>query len=447
MSLAGTAVRIEFLGCRVNAAEAEALASAFLSAGASVASDGPFDVGIVVTCSITAMADRKSRQLIGRLRRRCPRALLVASGCWAQGADEALAKKLGIDLLVGNGHKGEILALVERELSFRTSESSFYALRSPLAGVWDELDERTSVAHSRAFIKVQDGCDCRCSYCIVPSLRGPSVSRPLERTVAEARRLVEAGRTELVLTGVHLGQWGKESGRGLADLIEAVGNVPGLKRLRLGSLEPFGIDERDIDAMASLTVFAPHLHLPLQSGDDGVLRRMRRPGTSGQFLELVKKLRRALGDGLHVSTDVMVAFPGETDEAFARTLEVLQEARIGRIHGFIFSIRPGTPAARFPDQVDRQTGKRRLEELERLGRLLLDEQAARSLGRSVVVYAERGGKGAPSGYTGDYIEVHLPASYERDKWCTVQPIWKEDGVLYLERPNETNRPEADGPKN
>ncbi len=427
MPLRGLRVRIKALGCRTNIAEAEALASAFLRAGAQVVDHGPWDIAVAVTCSITAMADRKSRQELHRLRRDGPEGLLIACGCWAQGVDAQLARAMGVDVLVGNRRKGEILELAAAAWQRR---GDFLLSRGPLSS-WDGLELDRPVHHSRAFIKVQDGCDHRCSYCIVPLLRGPSVSRPLEDVEAESRRALASGCSELVLTGVHLGLYGRDWGRrdGLASLVRRIGTLPGLSRLRFGSLEPFSIGDDLVEAMAETTTFCRHLHLPLQSGDDSLLRRMGRGHSAEDYLALTERLRRALGPDLHLSTDVMVAFPGESAQAFENTLELLHRARIGRVHGFRYSPRQGTAAAAMDGQISDDEAASRMARLKDQAKGLLDAEARRWLGRDVEVFFEGQSRGRCQGYSNEYLEFRLLRGqrFRSIAPCRVEAV--EDGVL------------------
>lgn len=400
--LAGKRVAVQALGCRTNIAEAEAIASLFEKRGARVINDGPCDVAVIVTCSVTAVADRKSRQLVYRWRRENPDACLVVCGCWAQGAREEDVARMGASLLVGNRHKSEIPDLVCSW--FEGHKPGLSVRRSRLGAGWDGLELERSPYYGRAFIKVQDGCNHRCTYCIVPALRGPSVSRPMSDILDEARRCIAVGQFELIVTGVHLGLYGKDSGTSLAELVRELGKLDGICRLRFGSLEPFCIGDDLLDALASSKVFCRHLHLPLQSGDDEILRRMGRGHTAEEYLYLTERLRGALGDDLHISTDVMCAFPGETDEAFAHTLELLSAARIGRVHGFHYSPRPGTPAAGFPAQVPTPVAQDRVERLKEFGKRSLESEAERWVGRTVEVLFEGLLRGHSQGYSRGYLE-------------------------------------------
>ena len=427
LSLAGCRVLIQALGCRTNLAEAEALSCEFERSGASVVDEAPFDAAIVVTCSVTAIADRKSRQLLHRFRRECPDACLVACGCWAQGAAEKNAAKIGVNLLIGNRYKSEIPGLVALWLSSRPE--GIATMRGRMGRHWDELRLEQSPYYGRAFIKVQDGCDHNCSYCVVPARRGPSVSRPVADILAEARRCAEKGQYELILTGVHRGLFGRDSGESFADLIRALGQVEGVSRLRFGSLEPFCIGDDLLEALAESKIFCRHLHLPVQSGDDGVLARMRRGHTAADYLDLVARLRKALGEDLHISTDVMCAFPQESEAAFGNTLSLLEKARIGRVHAFRYSPRPGTPAAVMSGQIDRDTALDRMARLKAAASASLQREAERWGGREVEVLFEGEKRGRSQGYTREYLEFRPGAGtfYNELRRITVKSI--KNGIL------------------
>lgn len=424
-------ILIKALGCRTNLAEAEALSSVFLRRGDSVIDRGVCDAVIVVTCSVTAMADRKSRQLVYRLRREHPGAILTVCGCWAQGIPAEDAKAMGVNLLVGNRNKSQIPELIEK---VKTEHLTALCVRGNLEcnTQWDPLELDRPLQHSRAFLRVQDGCNRRCTYCIVPELRGPSVSRPLEDILCEAQRALSSGCRELVLTGVHLGLYGRDLNMvdGLSQLIRSVGGLTGISRLRFGSLEPFCIEDRLIETMAAVPSFCHHLHLPVQSGDNEILARMGRGYTAEDYLNLVEKLRRILGEDVHISTDVMVGFPGENDMAFRNTLMLLKEARIGRIHCFKYSLRRGTIAADMADQVPLQVSSERAEKLSEFGNRLLQSEAERWLGCDVPVLFEGGARGRSQGYTRQYLEFHLHGGsvFRREVLCRVEDA--REGILY-----------------
>ena len=431
-ALSGKRVLVQALGCRTNIAEGEALMSEFARRGAETADAAPFDVAVVVTCSITSVADRKSRQMINRFRRECPNACVVACGCWAQDVSEKSAEDMGVDLLVGNRHKSEIPSLVSEWLSGHGGHGGggIFAVRGKLGAQWDGLELDSSPYFGRAFIKVQDGCDHGCTYCIVPKKRGPSVSRPIADIIAEARRCAQAGHFEIILTGVHLGLFGRGTGESLGALVEALGRVDGIKRLRFGSLEPFSIGDDLLEALSASRIFCRHLHLPVQSGDDGILRKMGRGHTAQDFLDLTRRLRSALGDDLHISTDAMCAFPTESESAFRNTLDLLTAARIGRVHGFRYSPRPGTPAAAMRGQVPPDVAADRVRRLCAAGAASLAREAERWVGRRSEVLFEGTSRGHPQGYTPEYLEFRPTAGETYNALKSVEIEYSSGGILF-----------------
>lgn len=405
--LKGFPVWVHALGCRTSLCEGEFLAGELEARGASLVRDlEGARAAVVATCSVTGEADRKCRQLLRRARRTLGEAgVLAVCGCWAQAAGAEAARELGVDILAGNRGR---LALLEALESQVREGRAFLDLR-PLAPVvgWEELPLKGApLLHTRAFVKVQDGCDHFCSYCVIPFLRGGPVSRPLENILAEVRRLVEGGCREAVLTGINLGSYGREIGTSLAELVRALGGVPGLERLRLGSLEPFSLDEGLLDALAENPAFCPHLHLPLQSGDDEVLALMRRGYGADAYVRLCEAARRKLGGDLHISSDILVGFPGETESAFQNTLALMRRAGLGRAHVFPFSPRRGALAARMPEQVDPRAKAERAAEAGALGAELLSRYAGRFIGEEVEVLVEGPGREA-AGHTPHFLEARL----------------------------------------
>jgi threonylcarbamoyladenosine tRNA methylthiotransferase MtaB len=363
------------------------------------------------------MADKKCRQAVRKARRELNKGggVLAACGCWAQGLGAGEAQALGIDILAGSRDKSALLAALEAFLS-SGGGGKFTDARGSPRDAWDSLSlPRRPLLHTRAFLKVQEGCDRFCSYCVIPFLRGRPASRPLEDAVAEARRLTgEEGQCgEIVLTGVHLGMYGRDIGASLADLVRKISALSGLTRLRLGSLEPFALDGELLDALADSAAFCPHLHLPLQSGDDEILARMRRGYTANDFAHICEWAREKLGGDLHISSDVLVAFPGESEEAHLRTLALMRRAGLGRVHVFPYSPRKGTEAFGFRDRVPAKTAASRASEALALGKELLQGYASRFVGRKLSVLAEEASKPggddrAPvlvAGYTRNFISA------------------------------------------
>ncbi|MFO8008951.1 MAG: tRNA (N(6)-L-threonylcarbamoyladenosine(37)-C(2))-methylthiotransferase MtaB [Candidatus Brocadiia bacterium] len=382
--------RIETLGCKANLYDSRRLAEALEGAGLRpAAGDEAPDLCIVNTCTVTATADRKSRQQAARLARRFPDARVLVTGCYASAAPEDLADVPGVEAVYGRDEWPALLQSIGADA--QAAEGDF--------GI-GAFGRRT-----RAFMKVQEGCAAGCSYCILPGVRGRPRSRPLRNAVEEARRLVAAGHAEIVLTGIHLGWYGRDldGGASLADLVRAVAETPGLGRLRLSSVEALEVGEPLLEAMQHPTVCA-HLHLPLQSGDAGVLERMNRPYGPEEFLRVVEMGRDAL-DRPAITTDVMVGFPGETEAAFERTVAVCRRAAFSRMHVFPFSPRPGTPAADMPDRVPPPVVQERSEKLRALGREMAVDWAESFVGQQVRVAFERCRDGRLTGYSDRYVRV------------------------------------------
>jgi len=412
-NLPGKKFRVVTLGCRVNHYESEAIASMLEDRGATFVFGGSEETGneradivIVVTCSVTSAADAKTRKTLRRFRRANPDSLIVACGCWAQAAGAEEVKSSGADILIGNRVKERIADEIER---WYKSPGAASPIRADLSEYreWDYLSLDRPRMSTRAFLKVQDGCDRRCSYCVVSSLRGPSVSRDIDDAVAEAARIAANGAGEIILTGVQLGGY-ESGGAALADLVAEISRVPGLKRLRLGSLEPFSLTEKLLAVMRDSEVFCPHIHLPLQSGDDGVLRAMRRGYGASDFASAVAMTRKFLGDFAHISTDLIVGFPGESEAAFEHSMSLLRLLALGKVHVFPYSPREGTDSAamaRLPSPVVKERTGRALA----LAETLLSEYAARMAGRADSVLVESVENGIASGWSRHYLRIYLPA--------------------------------------
>ena len=394
------------LGCRTNQYEAEAVVSELILRGA-VPSENEWDFAILLSCTVTSEADRKSRQQVRRYRRENPQGMILAAGCWVQELEEAEATRLGIDAAVGNRLKSLIPETLEKlfEAGSRPAKPVFLRMPSPPSCGWDPLALEKPAMHTRAFIKVQDGCDHFCSYCIVPFVRGVPVSREPSDILAEVGRVARSGCSEVVLTGVHLGLFGASGPWTLAKLVEEIARVPGMQRIRFGSLEPFALDDELIRTLARTAAFCPHLHLPLQSGDDKVLAAMRRGYSSADFARIVGRIRELWPEKLHLSTDLLVGFPGETDAAFQRTLALVRELGFGHLHVFPYSPRPGTLAASMEGHLPEAVAKARCEEGIAVGDELLRKFAAPFLGTTVPVLVEKARDGELKGLTPHFLPV------------------------------------------
>jgi threonylcarbamoyladenosine tRNA methylthiotransferase MtaB len=380
-------------GCKVNQYESQALRERFARKGlAEVEAGSGADLFVINTCTVTETATAEAQRTVRKLARRFPFAEITVTGCAADSHRQEFLGLPGVRRVVTHDEKASLCE--DPRLSTADTAPSIFDLQI------SRFDR-----HTRAFLKVEDGCDLNCSFCIIPKVRGTAASRPLESAVAEAKRLVDNGYKEIVLTGVHLGSYGKDLAQRsmLPDLVERLLGVAGLARLRLSSLEANEISDPLIALMAAEPRFCPHLHLPLQSGDDEVLRAMRRRYNSRQYLAACERVAERVADP-SFTADVIVGFPGETDAQFENTLEVCRRVGFSRIHIFPYSRRRGTDAALLPDLPGR-VKKERLHRLERLAAALTEAYAGRFLGREVEVLIEEDG-----GYTERYLKAHVPGA-------------------------------------
>ena len=420
--LSGKKFSIFIQGCRTNQYEGEAIAAALEAEGAVCGEESP-DIVVIVTCTITAIADRKCRKLIRRARRENPRAVIAACGCYAQKVTEAERELLDIDIVLGNRLKHRLPELVAERLA---GGAPCIEVDGDIEreNIWDGLTLDRPRLHTRAFLKVQDGCNHYCSYCIVPSVRGKPVSRPLAEAVDEARRITESGCPEIVLTGVHLGLYDE-----LPQLVRRIGALPKIKRLRFGSIEPFAVNDELLAALADCPAFCEHLHMPLQSGDDGVLSSMKRGYRAADFAEIAARARSVLGDSLHISTDLMVGFPTEDDDAFRRSLDFVRGLGFGKVHVFPYSPREGTPAAAM-EQLRSEAVHRRAAEALELAAELHKDFCSRWIGRECAILTEESDGTAAKGLTRNYIRVTAKAAAKINEEIIVIPAkYGEDGLI------------------
>lgn len=387
-------------GCRTNQYEGEALAASLEGAGAVRSTSAP-DIEVIVTCTITAAADRKCRKQIRKLRRENPRAVIAVCGCYAQNVPETEREMVGADIIIGNRLKNRLVEALSGWFADGGSGNSIALFDRDILSddSWDSLALDRPRMHGRAFLKVQDGCDHYCSYCIVPYVRGRPVSRRADEVALEARRIVASGCKEIILTGIHLGLYDD-----LPGLVRRIGNIDGLKRLRFGSIEPFAVDDDLLDAIADTETFCPHLHLPLQSGDDSVLASMKRGYTSEAFRMITKNIRNRLNSDIHLSTDLMVGFPTEDDAAFENSLRFVEEIGFGKVHVFPFSPRTGTDAAKMRALPEKKVRERVLRALK-LADKLHERYCSEWIGKRVSLLVEEKRGEAVVGLTPNYMRV------------------------------------------
>ncbi|MGI6488800.1 MAG: tRNA (N(6)-L-threonylcarbamoyladenosine(37)-C(2))-methylthiotransferase MtaB [Syntrophomonadaceae bacterium] len=400
------------LGCKVNQVESEQMKEDFMARGYRVVDfNQPADVYVVNTCTVTHVSDRKSRAMLRRARRKNPQSIVVAAGCFAEQNAEQLADMPEVDLIVGNRNKEKIVEVVER---YRSGEPGLPPAEEwpselkPVFPRFDEAHERT-----RAFIKVQDGCQSCCSYCIVPRVRGPLRSKRPEDVIEEARHLLQMGYRELVFTGIHTGMYGRDiDGWNLVQLLKEVLKLPGEYRLRLSSIETLEVSEELIHLLETEPRICRHLHIPLQSGSDRILPLMNRRYTRDFYRKLVNSLAVRV-PGLALTSDVMVGFPTETEQDFLDTFYLIQDSPFYDLHVFRYSPRPGTTAARLSPQVDAQTCERRSRTLIQLAAEKKAQFIDKFVGQTLEVLIEdRTGAGLYDGLTDNYIRVILPGSEE-----------------------------------
>ncbi|MDR3289238.1 MAG: tRNA (N(6)-L-threonylcarbamoyladenosine(37)-C(2))-methylthiotransferase MtaB [Peptococcaceae bacterium] len=406
-------VYLTTLGCKVNQTESEAVAQLFREAGYTVANVGEkADVIVVNTCTVTDTGDSKSRQMIRRMARTHPGSLIVVMGCYAQTAPEEVLKIEGVDLVIGTQRRSELPALIEKVKEERQPCQAVAPILK--TRTFEELPLLAQERRTRATIKIQDGCDQFCTYCVIPYARGPNRSRNPQKILEEARQLVEMGYREIVLTGIHTGAYGRDAGAAwdLARLIRELSALKELRRLRLGSIEPVELTPWLIEEIFSSPVVCPHLHIPLQSGSDAVLTKMRRPYTLREYGNLLEKLYRANPE-LAVSTDVIAGFPGETEEDHVRSLAFVQGCQFSGIHVFPYSQRRGTPAANFPEQISKKVKGERSRELLRVAASGRQAYQEKFIGREAEVLIERVAAGAVWGRTPNYLALKLPVPPER----------------------------------
>ena len=390
------------LGCKVNQCDTQALREALARQGfTEVAATEDADAYVVNTCCVTHESHRKSLRHLRRFVRDHPRAVVVAAGCSVDAYPADFGRIVGLGAAVGNDAKPVLPDTLARALSLPDAIAD--------ASPWPAISR--FAGHTRAFVKIEDGCDDFCAYCIVPHVRGRVRSRPPDEVVAEVRRLVANGYREVVLTGIHLGCYGQGAGgrSALLPLVERLVATPGLRRLRLSSLELREVTDPLIDLMAASPVLCPHLHIPLQSGDDRVLRAMSRRYAAADFLARIDAVRARIAEPA-LTTDVIVGFPGETDPQFRRTLDVVRAAGFTRIHVFPYSDRPGTAAAALSGKLPKAVVDARRHELLDLARELAETYHRRFLGREIQVLVE--GRrdrrtGLLCGYTERYVRAYF----------------------------------------
>lgn len=396
------------LGCKVNQADTASMENLFLRSGHQLVSfDGEADVYIINTCVVTNTGQRKSRQTIHRAIRKNPNALIVVTGCYPQTAAEEVKAIAGVDMIIGNQDRAQIVQLVEERLEHRQTDTLDAVHKLTASTAFEEMAAGDITDKTRAFLKIQEGCNQFCTYCIIPYARGPLRSRSLESIRTETQRLISAGFKEIVLIGIHLGCYGKENPNGptLYDAVKTVLEVPGVQRLRLGSLESVEVEPRLLTLMQEDARFCRHLHLPLQSGCDKVLQAMHRPYTTAKFKTLLADIKTRVPD-IAITTDVIVGFPGETEADFETTCKFAESCGFSKMHIFPFSARKGTPAEKFAGAVTEAVKKERADILGRIDETMHKTFLQAMVGQKTeVLFEQPAGEDYFEGLTGNYQRV------------------------------------------
>lgn len=404
------------LGCKVNQYETNAMEQQFIKNGYKVVDHHDFaDIYVVNTCTVTNIAERKSRQMLRRVKDINKDAILVVCGCYAQVAKEELEKIPEIDIILGINEKNNIVKIVEDYIEKKKSKEEIV---SDVSNQNEFLDfgDVTYTEKNRAVVKVQDGCNMFCSYCIIPYARGRIRSRKIESVVSEISKIAKLGIKEVVITGIHVASYGKdfEENVGLIDLLEEINKINGIERIRLSSIEPNIIDEEFVKRLSKLEKICPHFHLSLQSGCDETLKRMNRKYTTKKYKEAVDLLRSYFPD-VNFTTDVIVGFPGETEEEFNTTYKFLEEIKFYRMHVFKYSKRRGTVAEKMPNQIDGNIKEERSNKLIELSNKNENEYNESYIGKEVDVLFEEYENGYFRGYTTNYMMVNVPGKKEDEE--------------------------------
>ena len=423
------------LGCKVNQSETEAMTALFLDRNYQLGDFEAYcDVYVINTCTVTHAGDRKSRQMIRRAKNLNPKAVVVVTGCYAQTSPEAVAAIEDVDIILGTNKRHRIVDEVE---AYAGTRKQIVDEKDTLTD-FEEISMDRVIQKARAYLKVQEGCEQFCTYCIIPYARGPLRSRSMENTLQEARKLEQAGFREIILTGIHLGAYGKpseaEANAGatqqetLADLCEMLLNETSFERIRLSSIEPTEVDDHLLRLFAENRRMCRHLHLPLQAGDDSVLEAMHRPYNTEQYRQEMARIRAAV-PGIALSTDLMVGFPGETDEQFENSLRFCDEIGFSSMHLFKYSPREGTPAAGYPNQVRNEVKDARSKRMQEMAERNMLRYMEQHLGEIVeVLIEEQRSDGIWLGHTDNYLHVAVEGPCKKNTMVQVR-LDKIDGKL------------------
>ncbi len=402
-------VSFHTLGCKVNQYETEAMTELFKNAGYTIADfDDVCDVYVINTCTVTGTGDKKSRQMIRRAKSINPDAVIAVTGCYSQVAPDEIAA-MGVDVILGSKDKSKIVKLVEEAYAGEQTNAVSDIMKSR---IFEDMQISSFSDKTRAFVKIEDGCNSFCTYCIIPYARGPVRSRDLKDILNEVKTLADNGFSEVVLTGIHIASYGldiKDKDINLGDVIKAIHEIDGIRRIRLGSIEPRILTEDFVKMLSALPKLCNHFHISLQSGCDETLTRMNRKYNTTEFREVVKNIRKYIPDSA-ITSDIMVGSPGETDEEFEKSVQFLKDICFAESHVFAYSNRRGTKADKFPDQIKRTVKNKRASIMAEAADECRQNFLESFIGKQVEVLAEREVEnGIYEGHTSNYIKVHIPS--------------------------------------
>ena len=407
--------KIVTLGCKVNTYESEMMREKLIASNYVETFDNDADIVIINTCSVTNMADAKSRKLINYNKRENPNAIMVVCGCSAQNKKEELSN-LDIDILIGNNGKSKIVDLIE---DYKKTNEKYINFINSRKLEFEDMEVEKFTNQTRAYIKIQDGCNNFCAYCIIPFMRGNIRSKDMSKVIEEANILVNNGHKEIVLTGIDTGSYGKDKNYDLTDLLNELVKIEGLKRIRLSSIDTFDLDDKFIECLKNNDKICDHLHISLQSGSNKILKLMNRKYTCEEYLNTINKIRSVRPD-ISITTDVIVGFPQESDEDFNEVLDYVNKVKFSKVHVFPFSKRDGTKASIMDGQVQESIKKARAKKLIEVSDELEKEYYSKFLGKELEVLVEENIDGKSIGHTSNYIKVEIDGTLNRNEFYKVK---------------------------
>jgi len=406
---------IETLGCKVNTYESEIMRELMEKAGYIYQEQEGTNITIINTCSVTNMADKKSQKIVRHIKRNNPNTILIVAGCSSENKQE-IYQKMDIDILLGNKDKSRIVELIDEYQKKKERIIKFYHTRNL---PFEDMTIQKFKSHTRAFLKIQDGCNNFCSYCIIPYVRGTLRSKDFKKALEEVEQLVKNGHSEIVLTGIHTGSYGVGTEHDLTDLIHEMSKIKDLKRIRLSSIEITELNDKFLKELEMNPKICDHLHIPLQAGSDEILQKMNRKYNLAYFEEKLKKIR-AIRPEISITTDVIAGHPYETKELFNQTLKTIQKFQFSKVHAFPYSIREGTVAAKMSEQIPEAEKKERSRKLVELSNQLEQEYAKKFLGSTVEVLIEEIGPHYAIGHTSNYLKVKITDLVKPNQYVSVK---------------------------